>query len=134
MCVVNQGKSSAAAGTSFEAQESSLAEECDAICRLHGVPTEAPLAVQLKAIDAEYHQLLDKGQSAKADHVQALFAWKSKMAAQVLLQHCFSILWYTDDVTRNTYSKGKGKVFPYSLPSVGPGADPGVQAVSPQVT
>ena len=30
--------------------------------------------------------------------------------------------------------KGKGKVFPYSLPSVGPGADPRVQAVSPQVT
>jgi len=29
---------------------------------------------------------------------------------------------------------GKGKVFPYSLPSVGPGADPSVQAVSPQVT
>ena len=28
----------------------------------------------------------------------------------------------------------KCKVFPYSLPSVGPGADPGVQAVSPQVT
>jgi len=28
----------------------------------------------------------------------------------------------------------KGKVFPYSLPSVGPGADPSVQAVSPQVT
>ena len=28
----------------------------------------------------------------------------------------------------------KFKVFPYSLPSVGPGADPGVQAVSPQVT
>jgi len=32
------------------------------------------------------------------------------------------------------HGKGKGKVFPYSLPSVGPGADPGVQAVSPQVT
>jgi len=31
-------------------------------------------------------------------------------------------------------TKVKGKVFPYSLPSVGPGADPGVQAVSPQVT
>ena len=29
--------------------------------------------------------------------------------------------------------KGKGKVFPYSLPNVGP-SDPGVQAVSPQVT
>jgi len=34
----------------------------------------------------------------------------------------------------HAYVKGKGKVFPYSLPSVGPGADPGVQAVSPQVT
>jgi len=30
--------------------------------------------------------------------------------------------------------KSKGKVFQYSLPSVGPGADPAVQAVSPQVT
>jgi len=28
----------------------------------------------------------------------------------------------------------KGKGFPYSLPSIGPGADPGVQAVSPKVT
>ena len=28
----------------------------------------------------------------------------------------------------------KGKVFPYSLQSVGPRADPGVQAVSPQMT
>ena len=27
----------------------------------------------------------------------------------------------------------KGKGFPYSIPSVGPGADPGVQAVNPQV-
>jgi len=30
--------------------------------------------------------------------------------------------------------ESKGKVFPYSLPSVGPGADPGVQAVSQQVS
>jgi len=30
-------------------------------------------------------------------------------------------------------SKDKGKGFPFSIPSVGPGADPGVQAVSPQV-
>ena len=32
------------------------------------------------------------------------------------------------------HRKGKGKGFPCSTPSVGPGADPGVQAVSPQVT
>jgi len=31
-------------------------------------------------------------------------------------------------------SDKKGKVLPYSLPSVNPGADPGVQAVSLQVT
>ena len=30
--------------------------------------------------------------------------------------------------------KVKGKGFPYSIPSDGPGADPGVQAVSLQVT
>jgi len=30
--------------------------------------------------------------------------------------------------------KGKGKGFPYSIPSIEPGADPSVQAVSPQVT
>jgi len=30
--------------------------------------------------------------------------------------------------------KVKVKAFPYSKPSVGPGADPGVQTVSPQVT
>jgi len=37
-------------------------------------------------------------------------------------------------LTAFKYDVKKGKVFPYSLPSVGPGADPGVQAVSPQVT
>jgi len=31
-------------------------------------------------------------------------------------------------------SKSENKVLPYSLPSVGPGADPSVQAVSLQVT
>jgi len=30
--------------------------------------------------------------------------------------------------------KAKVKAFPYSIPSIGPGADPGVQAVSLQVT
>jgi len=30
--------------------------------------------------------------------------------------------------------KVKGKGFPYSIPSIGPGADPSVQAVSPRVT
>jgi len=37
-------------------------------------------------------------------------------------------------MTHTTAYKGKDKVFPYLLLSDGPGADPGVQAVSPQVT
>ena len=41
---------------------------------------------------------------------------------------------WRNEITPLSRYVGKGKVFPYSLPSVGPGADPGVQAVSPQVT
>jgi len=41
---------------------------------------------------------------------------------------------YTKKIVWVFFVAKKGKVFPYSLPSVGPGADPGVQAVSPQVT
>jgi len=37
-------------------------------------------------------------------------------------------------ILKSVHVKGIGKGFPYSIPSVGPGADPGVQAVSPQVT
>ena len=65
------------------AQESSKAEECRAICQLRGVGAGAPLSLQLKAIDEEFHHLKGNQQSAKADHVQALFAWKSKQATQV---------------------------------------------------
>ena len=66
-----------------EAKESSKDEECAAICKLRGIEASAPLSLQLKAIDEEYHHLLNSGQSGKADHVQNLFAWKSKQATQV---------------------------------------------------
>jgi len=42
--------------------------------------------------------------------------------------------WSAKGTEASETGEGVGKVFPYSLPSVGPGADPGVQAVSPQVT
>ena len=67
-----------------QAKESSKEEECAAICQLRGASGNAPLPVQLKAIDAEYHHLMESGQSARADHVMGLFAWKSKQATQVL--------------------------------------------------
>lgn len=66
------------------AQESSKDEDCTAICKLRGIGPGAPLATQLKAIDEEYHQLLDNGQSQKADYVMALYAWKSKQAVKVM--------------------------------------------------
>ena len=69
-----------------------------------------------------------------------------KRRAAVLMPRSMRDHQHHDDVTPFTHravaylrthihpSLNKGKVFPYSLPSVGPGADPGVQAVSPQVT
>jgi len=42
--------------------------------------------------------------------------------------------WWWPAKTSYCWWKDKGKVSPYSLPSVGPRADPGVQAVSRQVT
>ena len=51
----------------------------------------------------------------------------------VLYNNSFIALYYLQQPAWQTCGK-KGKVFPYSLSSVGPGADPGAQAVSPQVT
>jgi len=47
-----------------------------------------------------------------------------------------SVLYFPPHLTSASAlpGKGKGKGFPYSIPSVGHGADPGVQAVSLQVT
>ena len=54
-----------------------------AICQLRGVGPGAPLALQLKAVEAEYLALKDGGQTMKAEQVQLLYAWKSKRALQV---------------------------------------------------
>ncbi|XP_067681719.1 uncharacterized protein [Haliotis asinina] len=65
-----------------QAKESSKEEEAQAIAKLRGVDATAPISLQLKAIDQEYHHLIDTGQSGKADHVMALYAWYSKKASQ----------------------------------------------------
>jgi len=59
-----------------------------------------------------------------------------------LIFKCFIIVFCMQpDIRQKTMTlsqkckkKVRPKVFPYSLPSVGPGADPGILAVSPQVT
>ncbi|XP_048244538.1 uncharacterized protein LOC124123872 isoform X1 [Haliotis rufescens] len=65
-----------------QAKESSKEEEALAIAKLRGVDATAPISLQLKAIDEEYHHLIDSGQSGKADHVMELYAWYSKKASQ----------------------------------------------------
>ena len=80
---VQEDDSGGHAGTDTAAQESSKEEECAAICMLRGVGPGSPLSLQLKAIDQEYHHLKEIKQGGKADHVQGLFAWKSKQATQV---------------------------------------------------
>jgi len=67
-----------------------------------------------------------------------LFSSKSQWQhASIMLGNNFHVSYSTegqDRVRPPNVLKTIGKSFPYSLPSVGPGADPGIQAVSPQVT
>ena len=55
------------------------------------------------------------------------------ISLEVLWVGCFSCR-QGDSAEARKRVKVKGKGFPYSIPSVGPGADPGIQAISPQVT
>lgn len=58
-------------------------EEILAICRLHGFSSRPTLENQLKALDAELHQLKEQALSGKADYIQTLFIWLSKRAGKV---------------------------------------------------
>ncbi|XP_007890463.1 uncharacterized protein LOC103177898 isoform X2 [Callorhinchus milii] len=64
------------------AKTSSRNDEITAICKLHGFPDQSNLEQQLKALDMEYNQLKERGQSVKADYAQTLYIWKSKQAGK----------------------------------------------------
>uniref|UniRef100_UPI00398F8526 uncharacterized protein isoform X2 n=1 Tax=Pristiophorus japonicus TaxID=55135 RepID=UPI00398F8526 len=53
-------------------------DEISTICRLHGIKGEATPTEQLKALDMEFHQLKERGQSVKADYTQTLYKWKAQ--------------------------------------------------------
>ncbi|KAM9412564.1 uncharacterized protein ACWYII_026688 isoform 1-T1 [Salvelinus alpinus] len=53
-----------------------------AVCKLHGFPGTPTLENQLQALDTEYHQLKEQGQSGKADYIQTLFIFLSKKAGK----------------------------------------------------
>lgn len=84
MYIYFQTDGDSAAGTDLSAQASSMEDDITAICKLKGVSATAPLSQKLKAIDDEYHHLLDSGNSSKADYVQILYAWKSKQSLKVI--------------------------------------------------
>ena len=74
------------------AKASSKDEEFLAICELRGVGADAPLARQLKAVEAEYHALKEQKNQQKAEHVQALYSWKSSQVAKVYLHLLQSVI------------------------------------------
>ncbi|XP_063048932.1 uncharacterized protein LOC134442896 isoform X2 [Engraulis encrasicolus] len=53
-------------------------DEILAVCKLHGFTGTPTMENQLKALDAEYHQLKEQGQATKAEYVQTLYLWLSK--------------------------------------------------------
>ncbi|XP_031661082.1 uncharacterized protein LOC109879786 isoform X2 [Oncorhynchus kisutch] len=53
-----------------------------AVCKLHGFPGTPTMENQLQALDTEYHQLKEQGQSGKADYIQTLFIFLSKKAGK----------------------------------------------------
>ncbi|XP_076025433.1 uncharacterized protein LOC143015357 [Genypterus blacodes] len=61
-----------------EAKSTALHDDILAVCKLHGFSGAPTVALQLQALDKEYHQLKDQGQSSKADYVQTLYIWLSK--------------------------------------------------------
>ncbi|XP_067845587.1 uncharacterized protein [Heptranchias perlo] len=68
--------------TLSSAEISGRNEEISAICRLHGIKGQVTLQQQLKALDMEYRQLKEQGQSAKAAYAQTLYNWKAQQAAK----------------------------------------------------
>lgn len=68
------------------AKNSSREEEINAICKLRNVEDTASVERKLKALDEEYHHLLQSGQTFKAEQVQSLYLFKvqtTKMDASI---------------------------------------------------
>ncbi|KAF7667864.1 hypothetical protein LDENG_00040650 [Lucifuga dentata] len=65
-----------------EAESTSLQNDILAVCKLHGFYGTPTVENQLQALDKEYHQLKDQGQSSKTDYVQTLYIWLSKKTAK----------------------------------------------------
>ncbi|XP_027133086.1 uncharacterized protein LOC104930903 [Larimichthys crocea] len=61
-----------------DAKSASRQDDILAVCKLHGYVGTPTVQNQLQALDKEYQQLKEQGQSSKADYVQTLYIWLSK--------------------------------------------------------
>lgn len=60
------------------AADSSKEEEIDAICKARSFPANASDSEKLKALDQEYHYLIETQQNIKAEQIQLLYQFKAK--------------------------------------------------------
>ncbi|CAK6960772.1 uncharacterized protein LOC121911394 [Scomber scombrus] len=65
-----------------EAKSTSRQDDILAVCKLHGFVGNPTTENQLQALDKEFQQLRDQGQSGKADYVQTLYIWLFKKTAK----------------------------------------------------
>ncbi|XP_044069520.1 uncharacterized protein LOC122884139 [Siniperca chuatsi] len=61
-----------------DAKSTARQDDILAVCKLHGFLSTPTVQNQLQALDKEYQQLKEQGQSSKADYVQTLYIWLSK--------------------------------------------------------
>lgn len=66
-----------------DAKSTARQDDILAVCKLHGFLGRPTVENQLQALDTEYQQLKDQGQSGKADYVQTLYIWLSKKSGKV---------------------------------------------------
>jgi len=66
-----------------DAKSTARQDDILAVCKLHGFLGRPTVENQLQALDKEYQQLRDQGQSGRADYVQTLYIWLSKKSGKV---------------------------------------------------
>ncbi|XP_071336106.1 uncharacterized protein [Trachinotus anak] len=73
-----QGKTDKDRDELSDAKSTARQDDILAVCKLHGFLGTPTVENQLQALDKEYQQLKEQGQSSKADYVQTLYIWLSK--------------------------------------------------------
>lgn len=66
-----------------DAKSTARQDDILAVCKLHGYLGTPTVQNQLQALDKEFQQLKEQGQSSKADYVQTLYIWLSKKTGKV---------------------------------------------------